>query len=41
MKKLPVKINKAIQEFLIGVNEMFGDRAKKVILYGSYARRRL
>ena len=38
MGNVPDRINKAIQEFLQGVNKMFGDRAKKIILYGSYAR---
>lgn len=37
-KKIPKKIEKSIAEFLEGANKMFGDRAKKIILYGSYAR---
>jgi len=37
-KKIPPKINKSIEEFLKEANKMFGDRAKKIILYGSYAR---
>lgn len=38
MKRMPAKIKKSLDEFLAGVSEMFGNRAKKVILYGSYAR---
>lgn len=38
MKKIPNKINKVLKEFINGVNKLFGDRAKKIILYGSYAR---
>lgn len=38
MKKIPVKINKVIEEFIKETNKMFGNRAKKIILYGSYAR---
>lgn len=38
MPKLPEKIDKAIQQFVEGVIEMFGNRAIKIILYGSYAR---
>ena len=37
-KKIPNNIKKSIQEFVNKANEMFGDRAKKIILYGSYAR---
>ncbi len=37
-KKIPPKIKKSIEQFLDGVNKMFGERAKKIILYGSYAR---
>ncbi len=37
-KEIPPQIRKSIEEFLKGANEMFGDRAKKIILYGSYAR---
>lgn len=39
MKKIPDNINKIIDEFIIGVNEILGNRLKKIILYGSYARR--
>lgn len=37
-KRIPFNISKAINKFLIEANNMFGDRAKKIILYGSYAR---
>lgn len=37
-KKIPEKINKAIEEFINCANELFGERIKKIILYGSYAR---
>lgn len=38
MKKIPENINKIICEFITGVNDILGDRVKKIILYGSYAR---
>lgn len=38
MKKIPKKIDKTLSELLDLIKEVFGDRAKKVILYGSYAR---
>lgn len=38
MKKIPENINKIISEFITGVNDILGDRVKKIILYGSYAR---
>lgn len=38
MKKIPNKINQAINDFIEGANEIFGNRIKKIILYGSYAR---
>ena len=38
MKKIPKKVDKTIKEVLVLIDEVFGDRAKKVILYGSYAR---
>lgn len=41
MKKMPENINKIIDEFIVGVNNILGDRIKKIILFGSYARRRL
>lgn len=40
MKKIPDKINNIIEEFVEGVNKILGNRVKKIILYGSYARRR-
>lgn len=40
MKKIPEKVNNIISEFVKGVNEILGTRTKKIILYGSYARRR-
>lgn len=38
MKKVPESINNAIQEFVKKVNELLGNRVKKIVLYGSYAR---
>lgn len=38
MNQMPEKIEKSIKEFINGVNKLFGNRAKRVILYGSYAR---
>ena len=38
MKKIPENINKIISEFITEVNNIYGDRIKKIILYGSYAR---
>ncbi len=38
MKRIPEKIKRAIEEFIDGTNQLFGNRAKKIILYGSYAR---
>lgn len=38
MKKIPQNINNAINEFVRQVNKLLGDRVKKIILYGSYAR---
>ena len=38
MTKLPEQINNAVQEFIKGVKDILGDRAKKIIVYGSYAR---
>lgn len=37
-KKIPNNISNIIQYFVNGVNEILGNRVKKVILYGSYAR---
>ncbi len=41
MNKIPNNVNKVINEFIIGINKLLGNRVKKIILYGSYARRRL
>lgn len=41
MKEIPENINNIINEFITGVNNILGDRVEKIILYGSYARRRL
>ncbi len=38
MSNVPVNISNIIDEFVKGVNEILGDRVKKIILYGSYAR---
>ncbi len=38
MKKIPRNVNKIISKFTNRVNEILGDRIKKIILYGSYAR---
>ena len=38
MPNLPTKIDNVIQEFIKGVKNILGERAKKIILYGSYAR---
>ena len=38
MKKIPTKINRAIEELVQNINIIYGNRAKKIILYGSYAR---
>lgn len=38
MQNLPIKIDNVIQEFIKGVKNILGERAKKIILYGSYAR---
>lgn len=35
---MPNKINKIINQFVQEVSKMLGNRLKKVILYGSYAR---
>ena len=37
-KRIPNNINTALNKLTKGVQEIFGERAKKVILYGSYAR---
>ena len=38
MIEIPTKINDIIKEFTKGVNDILGNRVKKIILYGSYAR---
>lgn len=38
MPNIPIEINRIIDKFVNGVNEILGNRVKKIILYGSYAR---
>lgn len=38
MPNIPENISKVIDEFVKGANEILGNRVKKIILYGSYAR---
>ncbi len=38
MPNVPINIRNIIDEFVNGINEILGDRVKKIILYGSYAR---
>ncbi|MBO5004349.1 MAG: nucleotidyltransferase domain-containing protein [Clostridia bacterium] len=38
MSNIPKKISNIVNEFVKGVNQILGNRVKKVILYGSYAR---
>lgn len=38
MKEMPENISKSIKQLLNLITEVFGERAIKVILYGSYAR---
>jgi len=38
VKKIPSNVNTILDEFVNGVNEILGNRMKKIILYGSYAR---
>lgn len=38
MPNVPNNIEKAINEFLVGINNILKNRVKKIILYGSYAR---
>lgn len=38
MSNVPQRINNIIEEFVQGVNKILGNRVKKIILYGSYAR---
>ena len=35
---MPEKVDGIIQGFILGVNKILGNRVKKIILYGSYAR---
>ena len=39
MDKVPENIQKVINEFIGGITKILGNRLKKIILYGSYARR--
>ena len=38
MNKIPDNIENILQKFITGINKILGDRVKKIILYGSYAR---
>ncbi len=38
---MPKNVDNEIQKFVKSIQELLGERLKKVILYGSYARRRL
>lgn len=38
MPNVPTNINNVITEFIQNVNKILGNRVKKIILYGSYAR---
>ena len=38
MSNVPTNISNIIDELVKGVNEILGNRVKKIILYGSYAR---
>lgn len=38
MPNVPTNINNIIDEFVKKVNEILGNRVKRIILYGSYAR---
>ena len=38
MPNLPINISNIIEEFINKVNTILGNRVKKIILYGSYAR---
>lgn len=38
MSNIPTKISNILNEFVKGVNQILGNRVKKIILYGSYAR---
>ena len=38
MTNVPTNISNIIDEFVKGINEILGNRVKRIILYGSYAR---
>ena len=38
MDKIPNEVREIINQFVAEVNKILGDRVKKIILYGSYAR---
>ncbi len=38
MSKIPDNVNKVINQFILQVNNILGNRVKRIILYGSYAR---
>ena len=38
LNNIPNKTQQAINEFLIRINEILGNKIKRIILYGSYAR---
>ncbi len=38
MSNVPANINNVIDEFVKDINEILGNRVKRIILYGSYAR---
>ena len=38
MRKKPKMVEDAIKEFVNKVNNLLGDRVKRIVLYGSYAR---
>ena len=40
MKKIPNNVKYIINKFIENINKMLVNRVKKIILYGSYARRR-
>ncbi len=38
---MPKSVNDEIKKFIEEITKLLGNRLKKIILYGSYARRRL
>lgn len=38
MKEIPNNVKKSINKFIVEVNSILGNRIKRIILYGSYAR---